>query len=144
MVAGSASPADSPRPFRDGLDAPFWAGLRDERLVLQRCVTCRRVQWLPEWLCYRCHSFDLDWIDVRPTGSVYSWYRSWQPHDGAVPYRVVLIELDDVPGVRLLGTALGDPNQSIRIGSTATGVFRHLSDATLLDWQITPETDAVS
>ena len=34
-------PAPAPQP--DGLDAPFWEGLRSERLLLQRCNACERM-----------------------------------------------------------------------------------------------------
>src|SRR5439155_1147112 len=42
----------------DGLSAPYWAGLRQNRLMVQRCNRCQTWQFGPEWLCHRCHAFD--------------------------------------------------------------------------------------
>ncbi|MCH8142294.1 MAG: DNA-binding protein, partial [Proteobacteria bacterium] len=45
-----------PAATSDGLDAPYWQGLRDELLLLQRCQSCEKWQWGPEWICHRCHA----------------------------------------------------------------------------------------
>ena len=49
----------APVAARDGLDAPFWDGLANDKLLLQRCQSCERWQWGAEWVCHRCRSFDL-------------------------------------------------------------------------------------
>ena len=38
---GLPQPAAAP----ESLDAPYWQGLRDEQLLLQRCDACHRWQW---------------------------------------------------------------------------------------------------
>ena len=48
----------------DGLSAPYWQGLRENVLKVQRCSNCGAWQWGPEWLCHQCHSFDLNWVPV--------------------------------------------------------------------------------
>nr|MCH9673470.1 DNA-binding protein [Gammaproteobacteria bacterium] len=32
----------------DGLSAPFWDGLREEKILLQQCRRCATWQWGPE------------------------------------------------------------------------------------------------
>ncbi|MFU8815110.1 MAG: Zn-ribbon domain-containing OB-fold protein [Pseudomonadales bacterium] len=137
----------APTPARDGLDAPFWAGLRNERLLLQRCRNCNRWQWGPEWICHRCHSFDLGFEPVPAHGVIYSYERVWHPvhpalqHQG--PYLVALVEIPHADGVRLLGNLLGDPQQTVEIGSAVVGAFEHHLDAdpafTLLQWRRAPD-----
>lgn len=134
-----------PRPVAspDGLDAPFWAGLREERLLLQRCSACGKFQWGPEWICHHCHSFDLGYDEVDPKGIIYSHERVWHPVHPALaeqgPYVIVLVELPDADGVRLVGNLLGDPRQPLVIGSSVTGVFEHHPDGdpafSLLQWR---------
>lgn len=132
-----------PFPQPDGVDAPFWQGLLDERLLVQRCPACRTWQFGAEWLCHHCHRFDPEWIDVAPHGHIYSWERVWHPAhaclQAAVPYLVVLVELQDAPGVRLLGNLLGDPLQPVRIGSVVKGLFERHGAAqaayALLQWR---------
>ncbi|QPS78242.1 DNA-binding protein, partial (plasmid) [Delftia acidovorans] len=38
----------------DGLSAPYWAGLQQEKLLVQRCSRCKRWQFGPEWICHKC------------------------------------------------------------------------------------------
>jgi len=133
----------APQPARDGLDAPYWAGLREERLLLQRCEQCRRWQWGPEWLCHRCRSFDIAYAPVEAAGCIYSYERVWHPVHSALreqgPYVVVLVELPQADGVRLVGNLLGDPRAEVEIGAPVVGVFEHHDEAqpafTLLQWQ---------
>jgi len=132
----------APRPARDGLDAPFWDGLRNERLLLQRCGSCRQWQWGPEWICHRCHSFDVGYAETRPEGRIYSYERVWHAVHSALreqgPYVVVLVEIPEAGGVRLIGNLLGEPRQDVPIGAPVAGVFEH-HDAdpafTLLQWR---------
>jgi uncharacterized OB-fold protein len=134
----------APRAAGDSLDAPFWEGLRGERLLLQRCNNCDRWQWGPEWCCHRCHSFDLRYEETPADGVIYSHERVWHPvHPALVeqgPYVVVLVELPQADGVRIVGNLLGDPLQPLRIGAPVRGVFEHHADAepphTLLQWEV--------
>ena len=80
----------APAPGLDGLEAEFWEAARRHELVVQRCSDCQTFQWGPEWICHRCHSFDLGWQRVAGRGHIYSWERVWYPaHPAlqtAVPY----------------------------------------------------------
>lgn len=134
----------APRAARDGLDAPFWEGLRGERLLLQRCRTCRTWQWGPEWICHRCHGFDLAFEEVAPRGRIYSYERVWHPVHRALadqgPYVVLLVELPAADHVRVVGNLLGDPRQAVPFEAPVTAVFEHHDDAdppfTLLQWRL--------
>ncbi len=133
-----------PAPSTDGLDAPFWDGLRREQLLLQRCATCRRWQWGPEFLCHRCLSFDLDYEETAAEGIIYSHQRVWHPVHPALaeqgPYIVVLVELPQADNVRLIGNLLGEAEQPLEIGAAVAGVFEHHADDepahTLLQWVV--------
>ena len=139
LPAGLPRPAPEP----DGLDAPYWDGLREERLLLQRCRACRHFQWGPEWICHRCHSFDLAFEQTEPDGVVYACERVWHPVHPALaaqgPYLVVLVELPQADGVRVLGNLLGPAEQAVRPGQHVEGVFEHHRDVeppfTLLQWR---------
>jgi uncharacterized OB-fold protein len=132
-----------PVPEPDGLSAPYWAGLREGRLRVQRCVHCGTWQFGPEWLCHRCHAFDPAWVEVAPRGLIYSWQRVWHPSHAALkghgPYLVVLVELPEAGHLRMVGNLLGDPLQAVTIGAPVEGVFEHHADASpsysLLQWR---------
>jgi len=133
----------APMPSRDGLDTPYWEGLKDNKLVVQRCKECRQWQWGPEWICHACRSFDIGWSEVPGSGLIYSWERVWHPVHPALqeqgPYIVVLVELPDADNIRMVGNLLGDPRQDIVIGASVSVVFEHHQDAklpyTLAHWK---------
>jgi uncharacterized protein len=133
-----------PVPEPDGLSAPFWNGLREDRVLVQHCGQCGTWQHGPEWICHRCHAFDPAWEEVAPRGRIFSWERVWHPvHaclEGRGPYLVVLVELAAAGKVRMLGNLLGDAMQEVPIGAEVEGVFEHHADAnppyTLLQWQL--------
>ncbi|MDH3681529.1 MAG: zinc ribbon domain-containing protein [Acidimicrobiia bacterium] len=138
LLPGLPKPVASP----DGLDTPFWDGLREGRLLLQRCGSCRRFQWGPEWVCHRCRSLELAYEETPAEGLVYSHQRVWHPVHPALkdqgPYIIVLVELPAADRVRIIGNLVGDPQQELVIGTPVSGVFEHHPDDdppySLLQW----------
>mgnify|MGYP003393628662 FL=1 len=128
----------------DGLSKPYWDGLKEGRLMVQRCQACQGWQWGPEWICHRCRSFDLDWVPVEGKGRIYSGERVWHPVDPALkdqgPYVVVLVELPAAGNIRMIGNLLGDPHQVVSIGAPVAVAFEHHKDAdppyTLAHWRL--------
>lgn len=134
----------TPVPESDALSRPFWDGLRAHRLRVQRCGACATWQFGPEWICHHCHAFDPAWVDVAPRALIHSWERVWHPSHPSLkdhgPYLVVLVELPEAGGVRLIGNLLGDAMQPVVIGSRVEGVFEPHDGAqppyTLLQWRV--------
>lgn len=135
----------APVPSPDGLDTPYWQGTRRHELWVQRCRSCLAWQWGPEWICHACRSFDVGWEQVEPSGRIYSWERVWHPVNPvlapACPYVIVLVELPDAGGVRVLGNLVGDPTEPFAIGDQVEAVFEDHDDAatpfTLVQWGAT-------
>jgi uncharacterized protein len=133
-----------PVPERNGLSAPFWEGLKEERIRVQRNPATGLFQFPPQWIAYDTQTFDLEWVDVSPRGRIYSWTRVWHPVHPALrdvgPYIVVVVELPQAGEVRMLGNLLGDPHQDAEIGAEVEAVFEHHPDAeppyTLLQWRL--------
>lgn len=136
-----------PVPEADDLSRPFWDGLKQERVMVQRCPACQTWQWGPEWICHHCLSFDVDWIEVAGRGRIYTWQRSWHPVHPALkgfgPYLAVLVELPHAGNIRMLGNLLGDPEREVRVGAEVEAVFEHHGDHdppyTLLQWRYTDD-----
>ena len=131
-------------PETDGLSAPYWEGLREEHLLVQRCTACATWQFGPEWICHRCHSFDVHWTEIEPKGRIFSWERVWHPVRPNLkdhgPYLVVLIEMPLAGNIRLIGNLLGDPHQEVTLGAEVEGMYEHHNDSepayTLLQWRL--------
>ena len=133
----------APVPENDGLDKPYWEGTRAGVLKVQRCKACKTWQWGPEWICHKCLSFDLDWVEIKGRGRIYSCERSWHPVHPALnghgAYIAVLVEMPEAGNVRMLGNLLGDRQQTVAIGSAVEAVFEPHDDGklpfTLVQWK---------
>jgi uncharacterized OB-fold protein len=95
----------------DGVTGGFWAAARRHELVVRVCDDCGTVLHLPRAYCHVCHSWDGHWQPVSGRARIYSWtIVEHQVHPAyPVPYTIVLVELEDVPGVRMIGSLPGTP-----------------------------------
>jgi len=88
-------------PLGDPLAGPYFQAAGQGRLVVQRCNACGALRWPPLAGCPDCRNRDTTWVDVAPTGTIWSfvvYHRAFQPElVGQVPYTVAMIELDDGP-----------------------------------------------
>jgi uncharacterized OB-fold protein len=109
-------------------DEPFWAALESGEFRLPRCAGCGRWTWPAHWRCGDCGSWDFDWTALEPRGSVFSWTRTWYAFDrtkeraGDLPYVVILAEIDDADGARVLGVLAGD-DAGLKIGAPVVGTI---------------------
>ena len=92
-------------PVPDEDSAPYWAGLREHRLELQRCDACGEVRFPRMPACPRCGSPEWSAYQATGAGRVYSWIvvqRALPPFEAAdLPATIATVELDE--GCRLLG-----------------------------------------
>jgi uncharacterized OB-fold protein len=127
-----------PHPDRDS--EPFWRGLREGALRVQRCRGCGALRWPPRAICNRCHRFDGEWIALSGRGRIVSWVRNHQPFSpawrGELPYDVVLVALEEQDDLRLVGRLEGAapaPDLPVRAR------FVRVTDAVaLLHWEPAP------
>jgi uncharacterized OB-fold protein len=80
----------------------FWNGLREHKLLLQRCEGCGTVRHPPRPMCPRCNSLEWDTVEASGRGTVYSHIVPRHPRFPFMeePFVVALVELDE--GVRLV------------------------------------------
>ncbi|MGW6686600.1 bifunctional MaoC family dehydratase N-terminal/OB-fold nucleic acid binding domain-containing protein [Streptomyces sp. NPDC054961] len=109
-------PAQRPRPVINRDNQGFWDGVRDHKLLIQRCTACAtlRFPWLPG--CNACASPDWDTIEACGSGTVFSYVVMHHPPFPAFdpPYAVALVELAE--GVRMVSNITGVPHDKVRIG----------------------------
>jgi len=105
-------------------DAPYWEGLRNGRLMLQKCEACGHWQWPAVFRCSDCGTWSPPWREIAPKGTLFSWTRTWQAFPGleplGLPFISVLVALDEADGHRLMGTLAGD-DAGIAIGKPVKG-----------------------
>jgi len=119
--------------------APFWDAAQRGELVVQVCRPVGHVLHLPRGYCHRCDSFEVTWLPVTGRGTVHTWTTVEHTVDPAfpVPYTIVLVELDDEPGVRFLTDLPGRPE--LAVGLPMVVRFDRLTDdITLPRWEVAP------
>jgi len=111
---------------------PFWEACRRHQLTVQRCTGCGAFRHLPSPVCWRCRGFAHEWMVVSGRGTVFSYaivHRAFLPELApAVPYNVVVVALDDAPGVRLVSNLVDADPSELRIGLAVEVCFEEMSD----------------
>ena len=74
-------------------------------LAIRRCTGCGAAVHVPVPACPYCQCADGRWEPGGTTGTVYSWtVVEHQVHPAfPVPHTILLVELDEAPGVRVVG-----------------------------------------
>ena len=127
-VHASVGPLLRPAPTPD--EEEFWRSGADGRLRMQRCHNCRRWQHPPNPVCFRCLSRDVTFAPVSGDGTVYSFtvnHQPWLPHLRD-PYAVIVVELDEQPGLRFVSRMVDTDLADVRIGLRVRVVFEPLGE----------------
>ena len=98
-------PKQSPVP--EEVDKPFWDAANEDRLVVQNCTECDRLQHPPAASCSECSSGDnLEWKEMSGRGRVYGY---GVMYDCPViilaedqPFNIAVVELEEDPGIKML------------------------------------------
>lgn len=117
-----------PAPTPD--EEEFWRSGADGLLRMQRCGGCEKWQHPPNPVCHRCLSRDVRFEPVRGAGVVYSFtvnHQPWLPHLSE-PYAVIVVELDEQPGLRFVSRLVDVDVVDVRIGLRVRVTFRALGD----------------
>jgi uncharacterized OB-fold protein len=136
-TTGPAEAVPRPLPAVDDHDTGgFWEAARRGELVVRRCAGCGTVIHMPMAHCHACGSWEGRWEPVSGWARVHSWtVVDHQVHPAfPVPYTILLVDLEDHPGVRFVGYLPGaadlTPGEPVRVR------FEELADGTVLpQWE---------
>jgi uncharacterized protein len=120
----------------DPVTAPFWAALREHRLVMPRCEQCGFVRWPPAALCPECLSPRASWAELEVVGDLWSYvvyHRAFHPgFEADLPYAVGRVVLDAGPS---LTARVDAPLGQLSVGARVSGIFEDVTpEVTLLRW----------
>ena len=125
--------SERPLPRPTELSRPHWDGCRGGVLRVQRCRNCGAHIFIPQPLCTSCQTSELDWVESRGEGAIYSYtvvHRA--PHPSfATPYIVATVSLDE--GFEMLANVECEPRE-IAIGMRVRAAFRALSSEIALPY----------
>ena len=121
---------DKPRPEPSAMSQPYWNGLIEHRLMVQRCTNCGKRRHYPRPLCDACYSFDFAWDEISLDGRVHSWAVSHHAfHPGfkrEVPYLSVTVDMED--GIRMHAPLDAPDDIDIAIGTPVRLGFDKVDD----------------
>ena len=110
----------------------FWNGLREQKLLIQRCTECGALRNPPRPMCPKCRS--LAWVAIESSGhgTVYSYVMPLEPRFPFFdyPYIVVLVALDE--GVRLVSNLWGIEPADVTVGMPVEVFYRAFANDLVL------------
>ena len=119
-----------PLPEPTTLTQPFWDGIRQHKLLVQKCASCGKLRHTPKPLCSDCLSQEYTWIPLSGQGQVYSYtvmHRApASSFEGELPYVVALVELKE--GVRMISNLVRCTPQQVRVGMPVHVVYEDVTD----------------
>jgi len=121
--------AHFPLPVPNLDNQEFFDKCREHQLVLRRCRDCGRFSHPPRPNCPNCASDNLEWVESKGIGTVYSFTITRQPVsralEGRLPWAVVEVELAE--GVHLISNLVDCEPEEIEIGMIVTVVFEEVN-----------------
>jgi uncharacterized OB-fold protein len=109
---------------------PFWDGLREGVIRLQRCDACARVQYYPRPHCRYCGGTELTWEQLSGEATVYSYtviHRApFEAFANDVPYALAVVRLKEGPLV--LSTIVTDDLDAVSMEMPLLPVFDPVTD----------------
>lgn len=138
----------APLPDMTGtVEAPFWAALAQGQLVVQHCAPCGEWMFPTRVRCAGCGGVP-EWKPVSGRGRIWSFTWVHPPvlpvFAPYAPYPVVVIELAEQPGLRMVGNLVAEATspinavqrQDVVIGAPVELVVRDLGGAPWPGWRI--------
>lgn len=129
-----------PQPEVNPVNAPYWNGLREGRLLFQHCCACNH-DWLPpREACPRCLSDSIEWRQASGRGKVISWVVYHTAYDEAfkdrLPYDVTCVELDEGPRL-LTNVPNSEAGRRLALGAPVELAIEHEGDLALARFRLT-------
>lgn len=118
-----------PLPLPDPETAFFWEATARGVLEILRCQKCGTWVHYPKPACWNCSSGDLKPEPVSGRGTVYSYTVTHQDVPGyTAPFAVVIVELEEQKGLRMVSNVVDVPPDDVRIGMPVEVTFQKVAD----------------
>lgn len=109
---------------QDSDSRPYWEGLKQGELRIQRCQACSQAVFYPRALCPHCHSDQLEWIVASGKGTIYAYtvaHQGFGSFAADVPFVIALVELEE--GARMMSRIIDAPRERVTIGAAVSVTF---------------------
>ena len=110
------------------------------RICIRSCGDCEAVQHPPEPVCHACGASKFTWRESAGQGRIESFAVIHHPVHPLLakqcPYTLLVVSLDDVPGVNVLGNLRGADGASLEVGQPVRAVFEKVQDLSIPQWEL--------
>lgn len=114
---------------QDSDSRPYWEGLTQGELRIQRCDSCSKAVFYPRSICPHCFADRLSWIVASGKGTIYSYtvaHQAFGSFAADAPFVVALIELEE--GVRMMSRLLDAPRARVTVGAAVMVTFEKVEE----------------
>ena len=119
---------NKPMPVPTEISAPFWEGLKAERVLIQQCNPCGQWVFYPRRHCPACLAQDLSWREVSGEATLYSFtvtrIATLPDFADEMPQILAVVELDQ--GVRINTNLVGLDESEVKIGIRLQPVYAEI------------------
>ena len=116
-----------------GESQPYWDGLQQHRLLIQRCLACGTLRHYPRPVCPSCYSMQSDWVASSGLGHIHTWTVTHHAFNEAMRAQLplTLVTVDLAEGVRMHAPLRAPAGMVLRIGLPVRLVFEENDGAVL-------------
>jgi uncharacterized OB-fold protein len=109
-----------PDPVLNVGDERYFEAANQGKLLLKKCGDCGQVHHFPRGVCPFCLSSNVDWLEAKGTGTIYSY--SVTRRAGPIPYCIAYVTLDE--GVTVMTNIVDCDLDTVRIGQKVKLTFK--------------------
>ena len=115
-----------PDPALNVGDERYFEAAAQGKLLLKKCNDCNEPHHFPRGICPFCFSTNVDWIEAKGGGTIYSY--SITRRAGPTPYCIAYVTLDE--GVTMMTNIVDCDLDSVQIGQKVKLTFKQTANGT--------------
>jgi uncharacterized protein len=124
----NSAPMLQPGPWRPPVEStwltePFWLAAREHRLIVQRCPSCGKYIFRPQYACTNCLTTPLEWVDATGYGVINSYSVVRRPAYPELPDVYVVLALEMEEGWFMMSNLIGCQVEDVRVGMEIQTTF---------------------
>jgi uncharacterized protein len=122
--------SEKPVPETSTWTEPFWKAARERKLIIQRCIDCRKNIFYPRLICPFCFSKNIEWIEASGKGTVYTFTVVENNAPSAflndMPYIIAVVRLDE--GVQMLSNIVDCEPDQVRCDMPVAVTYKKINE----------------
>lgn len=109
-----------PDPVLNVGDERYFEAANQGKLLLKKCNDCKELHHFPRGICPFCFSTNVDWVEAKGTGTIYSY--SITRRAGPIPYCIAYVTLDE--GITIMTNIVDCDLDTVKIGQKVKLTFK--------------------